>query len=599
MTCSDAELLKAYAQDQSQEAFAELVRRYVNLVHAAAMRQVGDAHLAEDVTQAVFIVLAKKVTGVRAEYLPGWLLQTTRFCSADAVKSRRRRLHHEQRAAAMKNLSTPPTDSPAQEIAEYLDQALGRLNRRDSTALALRYLQDKSSADVAATLGVSQDAAQKIILRALPKLRRILVARGLVLSGTGGLAEFMIATSHHAAPPGFSAHISTANISIVKGAMKTMFWNKVKFAGAFAAAVLVVGGGAGMILTGSHWEKMTAIAAMTQPAKSQASNTGSVVLTFDNGDFKYIEPFESNFLQLMGCRIQQPVKVEIRSKPGAPAPVANEYEQEMLAISLLMEPEIARAAQRCIGTIVSSEDGSDAGKFELTSEIGKHWESGSEFNGVELKALFYHITPAPGDYLIKFSALDSNNKPIASAVVPLHVQPLPVTQIQICDVQPDGQIRFLSVMQGLNVTNSPQQSGAFMNSDFVNVEKLMDDAGNPIHFSIRHDHGHYIYHYQLPKPVRPGDAIMEASSGTMDGLITSVGDGLFQYSMNQSPSINQPVRRIELYRLPAEAKLISTVPANLPHRMDRMVGGRMQIYMETIIPPGGSNLVSFRYRMPR
>jgi len=55
----DATLLSRFVEDHAEEAFTELVQRYLAMVHATALRRVGgDAHLAQDVTQTVFIALA-------------------------------------------------------------------------------------------------------------------------------------------------------------------------------------------------------------------------------------------------------------------------------------------------------------------------------------------------------------------------------------------------------------------------------------------------------------------------------------------------------------------------------------------------------------
>src|SRR5436190_1521564 len=100
----EAQLLRDYAATRSPDAFAGLVDRYVNIVYAAARRQVRDADLARDVTQAVFLVLAEKAGELDpARPISGWLLQVTRYASANAVRARARRAHHEQRAAQMLN----------------------------------------------------------------------------------------------------------------------------------------------------------------------------------------------------------------------------------------------------------------------------------------------------------------------------------------------------------------------------------------------------------------------------------------------------------------------------------------------------------------
>src|SRR6478672_3918297 len=104
----DSELLQAFVRQRSNAAFEKLARRYVKLVYSAALRQVrGDPHLADDVTQAVFLVLARKSGRINPRIvLSSWLLAATRFAAKDAMKSQTRRKRHEQRAAMESGTST-------------------------------------------------------------------------------------------------------------------------------------------------------------------------------------------------------------------------------------------------------------------------------------------------------------------------------------------------------------------------------------------------------------------------------------------------------------------------------------------------------------
>lgn len=99
MANDDMALVHAYAADQNEKAFETLVTRYVNLVFSTALRQVRDRHLAEEVTQAVFIVLARKADRLGPNtILPSWLHRTAGFVTADALKQQRRREEREQKA---------------------------------------------------------------------------------------------------------------------------------------------------------------------------------------------------------------------------------------------------------------------------------------------------------------------------------------------------------------------------------------------------------------------------------------------------------------------------------------------------------------------
>src|SRR5579859_2957338 len=147
----DIELVREYARTRSETAFAELTRRYVNLVYSSALRQVRDATLAEDVTQATFIVLARKAHRLGADVpIASWLLTVARFAAKDAIKTESRRKRHEQKAASMNPLTTDAQiakggeESGWEEIAPLLDQAVISLNRGSRAAIVLRYFERKS-----------------------------------------------------------------------------------------------------------------------------------------------------------------------------------------------------------------------------------------------------------------------------------------------------------------------------------------------------------------------------------------------------------------------------------------------------------------------
>src|SRR5215469_12842106 len=108
MTADDMELVRQYAQSNSETAFAALVERHVNLVYSVALRRVEDTHLAEEVTQGVFVILARKANALGAKtILPGWLCRTARYVSSNALTTRRRRQHYEQEALMQSVLNEP------------------------------------------------------------------------------------------------------------------------------------------------------------------------------------------------------------------------------------------------------------------------------------------------------------------------------------------------------------------------------------------------------------------------------------------------------------------------------------------------------------
>jgi RNA polymerase sigma factor (sigma-70 family) len=179
----DHALLQRYAQERDEAAFAELARRYAGAVHAAAMRQTGDAHAAEDVTQAAFILLARKAPGIGPQvHILGWLMRAANFAARDLMKAERRRRARETAAFAMNTDDEHPKSAPEpalwERVAPVLDASLARLAEGDRRAILLRFFQNKSLAEVGADLGVAEDAARKRVSRALDRLHAQLVRVG-------------------------------------------------------------------------------------------------------------------------------------------------------------------------------------------------------------------------------------------------------------------------------------------------------------------------------------------------------------------------------------------------------------------------------------
>lgn len=207
---TDPQLLREYAERRSEAAFAELVRRHVDMVYSAALRMVYDGYLAEDVTQGVFVALARNAQQLTNHpVLAGWLHRTAQNLAANTVRSDVRRRDREQKAAAMNELISAEPDAVWEQIAPHLDAALGDLSELDRDALLLRYFQSKSAREMAQILDTTEEAAQKRVSRAVERLRESLSKRGVV-AGTGGLAVVISANAVQAAPAGLAVAISTA-----------------------------------------------------------------------------------------------------------------------------------------------------------------------------------------------------------------------------------------------------------------------------------------------------------------------------------------------------------------------------------------------------
>lgn len=210
---SDAQLLRDYSELGKESAFAEIVTRHTDLVYSAALRQVYSPDLARDVTQSVFTDLARKArslsVGLNAEAsLVGWLYRATRFAARDLYRNETRRTQRER--LAMEQLQPESELTPDwNQLSASLDDAMSDLDDFDREAILLRYFKNHDLRSVGAALGISDDAAQKRVSRAVERLREILTKRGIAV-GASGLIVVISANAVQAAPVGLALTISTA-----------------------------------------------------------------------------------------------------------------------------------------------------------------------------------------------------------------------------------------------------------------------------------------------------------------------------------------------------------------------------------------------------
>jgi RNA polymerase sigma factor (sigma-70 family) len=210
MTDNDHDLLRQFTHEQSQDAFTALVNRYLNVVYSAALRQVRSPQLAEEVSQSVFIDLARHAAKLKPNtVLTAWLYQVTRNAAIDVVRRESRRQAREQIAFQMNEINHTSADWT--DIEPLLDEAMQSLEDSDRTAVLLRYFENKSLREVGEALGASEDAAQKRVSRAVESMRGFFSKRKISVSASG-LVALISANAIQAAPGGLAATLATSTV---------------------------------------------------------------------------------------------------------------------------------------------------------------------------------------------------------------------------------------------------------------------------------------------------------------------------------------------------------------------------------------------------
>jgi len=236
---NDNLLIQEYADRNSESAFAALVQRHINLVYSVAFRYVGNSQDAQDVTQAVFVVLARKAGNLRGRnILTGWLYETARLTASQLLRTNARQKARDREAYMQSILDQSGNDTIWRQLAPHLEAAMSRLRAADRELLALRFYENKTGAEAAALLGIGAEAAHKRTNRALDKLRKFFLKRGID-STAATIAEQISAHSVQAVPVALAkavtavalangAAASASTLTLIKGALKIMAWTKAK-----------------------------------------------------------------------------------------------------------------------------------------------------------------------------------------------------------------------------------------------------------------------------------------------------------------------------------------------------------------------------------
>ena len=216
MDTTDQTLLSEFAMHRSEEAFAELVNRHLDMVHSAATRLAAQGPVsAEDITQQVFVELARQAGRLRERVvLEPWLYTTTRFVASNMRRAEARRRKREMEFSAMNNSSTTADDDSIwNQTAGVLEDAMDELGNDDRTAVLLRFFRQYDFRSIGQALNLSDDGARMRVNRALEKLRHALLRRGIQTS-TATLAAILGAHAISAAPAALATSITSAALTL-------------------------------------------------------------------------------------------------------------------------------------------------------------------------------------------------------------------------------------------------------------------------------------------------------------------------------------------------------------------------------------------------
>lgn len=289
----DSELLRRFVEQRSEEAFNDLVRRHVDLVFSAALRRVGnDVHLAEDVAQSVFIVLAHKAPSlVGHPVISGWLHRCTQFAAVDAVRQERRRARREEQSAAMiADIENNAADVEWKRIGPMIDAVLDELSERDRDAIVLRYFENRSFAEIGVALRLSEDAARMCLNRALDRLRAVL-ARHRIASSAAALGAALTGNATLAAPSTLAAAavskaltMTTVVTTSTSGALSFLNLMSSTKSIATIAAVAILGIGVAIRQTLALRDAQASVADLSQRLAERPSAPTRVVEDVSSGN---------------------------------------------------------------------------------------------------------------------------------------------------------------------------------------------------------------------------------------------------------------------------------------------------------------------------
>jgi RNA polymerase sigma factor (sigma-70 family) len=338
----DIQLLREYAEWRSEAAFATLVSRHIDLVYSSAMRQVGNHHAAEEITQSVFLLLARKAGALDARtVVPVWLFRTARLTAANYLRAEIRRTRRELEAYMQSNQHND-SDQLWHELAPLLNDAVAGLRETDREAIVLRFLKGKDYKELAAALGTTEPAAQMRVSRALEKLRRLFAKQGVVVP-TAALAGLLAANATQAAPAGMAATVATAaihgaaltasHLTLLQAALKFMAWTKFKIAV-----------GVGVVVLFAYQHRQNALLAEQIAAGTRALRSGAETAAVQESRIRELQGQTSAIANSGREQQQELARLRARRKTNASPAAAQAGIAPTTVLSAALEDPFTREA---------------------------------------------------------------------------------------------------------------------------------------------------------------------------------------------------------------------------------------------------------------
>ena len=652
----DHELLAAYARRGSEAAFATLVSRHVNLVHSAAYRFTGDSQHAEEITQAVFFILARKAGRLgRDVVLSGWLYQAARLTAANFVKGEIRRQKREREAGMQSTINEPETNA-WEQIAPLLDEAMGRLGETDRNAVVLRYFENKTAAEIGARLKLNEEAAHKRVQRALEKLRKFFTQRGIALSAMA-IAGAVSANSVQAAPAGLAHTISTATLAqgtaaggstlaLAKGALKVMAWTKAKAALITAAVVLVAAGTTTVTVkeVNAHrvydWQQRWDFSLVDKvppqvtirpapPTRSPSVKGGAMW----SGKSMGLNMTVPEMMEMVWFTDAERLNFATSVPPGTYDLISNLPHGAFDALRQKVRENLGLEVRRVlvetnalILTIQSAKAPGMHPATEADQKNGMLWKTQNSFTATNLDGMwilaqyledYYGAIvvdrtgdPRNLDVTLKWDGTPEGLKRALRDQLGLRLapseEPVPVIlqvvdkasasptleQKITADIQPDGSVHYQATVENIN------RSGTPLTEDFIEgidtLDRITDAAGQPVKFTMRRDGSPFCV-VALNQPVPPGGKYsLKVELTLTNACAPTVEPGGFAYQMQDLPGNDGITHSVEVYRLPPRAILVARHPADFK---ETTADGRVVLSIDRTIAANAIRNTDFRYRL--